>query len=173
MTDGEAIQQLMSMYTLAIDAKQWHLFERVFTADAEIDYNGGAHWNSMASFRDDFDVAHRIYDVTQHNSTNLVWHVDGDTGSAVSQAHVQLIRWGTAGGDMVTAGAWYDDELRRTADGWRISRRVCRVSWMSGNTGIIDGFTAADSYRPMPMSEGVENGSLGFLQRTGMTAASR
>jgi hypothetical protein len=33
MTDGEAIVQLVNLYALAVDAKQWQLFERIFTED--------------------------------------------------------------------------------------------------------------------------------------------
>jgi hypothetical protein len=171
MTDGEAIQQLVSLYTLAIDAKQWHVFERVFATDAEIDYPGGAHWDGMASFRDDFEVAHRIFDVTQHLITNLVWSVSGDTGSALSQCHFHLIRRGVPGGDMVTGGAWYDDDLRRTDDGWRIARRVCRVSWLEGNAGVIEGFNSGRGYDLMAMSQGVENGNLTFLSKSGLALA--
>ena len=28
---------------------------------------------------------------------------------------------------------WYDDALVRTVDGWRITRRVCRITWWTGN----------------------------------------
>jgi hypothetical protein len=28
---------------------------------------------------------------------------------------------------------WYDDSLLRTPDGWRITRRVCRITWWTGN----------------------------------------
>jgi hypothetical protein len=28
---------------------------------------------------------------------------------------------------------WYDDTLRRTLGGWRITRQVCRITWWTGN----------------------------------------
>jgi len=28
---------------------------------------------------------------------------------------------------------WYDDTLLRTPAGWRIIRRVCRITWWTGN----------------------------------------
>ena len=31
----------------------------------------------------------------------------------------------------------YDDELRRTADGWRIVHRTLTVTWTDGNPAVI------------------------------------
>lgn len=33
---------------------------------------------------------------------------------------------------------WYDDTLVRTPGGWRISRRVCRITWWTGNPLVQD-----------------------------------
>jgi SnoaL-like domain len=160
MTDGEAILQLLNLYAFAIDAKQWHLFDRIFTPDAAVDYPH-QKWDSGAAFRDDFDVAHRVFDATQHLISNVNWLVDGDTGSAVSQAHFHLIRRHTPGGDVAFGGAWYDDLLTRTDAGWRIARRTCRVTWLGGNAGAIPGFDR-EAYQLSSMSQGVHDGTLTF-----------
>jgi SnoaL-like domain len=161
MTEGETITQLMSLYALAIDSKQWRLFDRVFTPDVVADYPG-SRWENLKSWKEDFEAAHEGYDVTQHLVVNLNWHISGDTGQAVSQAHFHLIRWGFPGGDMAAGGAWYDDELRKTADGWRISKRMCRVSWLSGNAGVMPG--GGSSLSLVPMSQGVKEGTLNFVR---------
>jgi hypothetical protein len=160
MTDGESIVQLMNLYALAVDAKQLDLWDRVFVPDVEADYPWG-RWDNLQSWREDFLVAMvEPFDVTQHLVLNLNWNLSGDAGYAVSQGLFRLIRRGFPGGEAVAGGAWFDDELRMTADGWRISRRVCRVTWMEGNLAVMS------KRRPDPptsMSEGVKDGSLRFI----------
>jgi SnoaL-like domain len=161
MTDGESIVQLMHLYAFAIDAKQMQLFDQIFTPDVEADYTG-RHWNDRASWQKDFEASHQPFDVTQHLVLNVNWHVSGDTGRAFSQSLFRLIRRGCPGGDMVSGGAWYDDELRRTPDGWRISKRISRATWMSGNAAVIR-LHDMTTYPLTSMSEGVKNGTINFL----------
>ena len=44
---------------------------------------------------------------------------------------------GRAAGDPLWDGTgWYDDALVRTPAGWRITRRVCRITWWTGNPAV-------------------------------------
>lgn len=42
-----------------------------------------------------------------------------------------------ADGDPLWDGTgWYDDALVRTRAGWRTNRRVCRITWCTGNPAV-------------------------------------
>ena len=62
-----------------------------------------------------------------HVMTNMVCTVDGDRAMAVTYGPWLLVRHAAPGGSEWSGGGWYDDELARTDDGWRISRRRCGI----------------------------------------------
>ena len=41
-----------------------------------------------------------------------------------------------AGEPLWDGTGWYDDTLVRTSGGWRIARRVCRITWWIGNPRV-------------------------------------
>jgi hypothetical protein len=164
LTDGEAIMQLMTRYALAIDTKRWELLDLSFAPDAQIDFVG-QKWSDLDSWRHDWDLAHRKFDATMHVVTNIDWHVSGDTGNAISYGHFHLVTRNSEANYIVYGGAWYDDELRMTDDGWRISSRICGVTWVAGDP-------TAPEYefltpRLSAMSTGVGDGTLRFVGALG------
>ena len=44
-----------------------------------------------------------------------------------------LLRKAAGGNPLWDGTGWYDDTLVRTHGGWRITRRVCRITWWTGN----------------------------------------
>jgi hypothetical protein len=126
----------LNLYAFAVDTLQWDLFDKVFTPDVQADYLGHG-WTDLESWKHDFDVQHRALETSQHTVTNHQVVVDGDRATATSYAHARLIRTVPEGGDNFwECGAWYDDVLVRTPAGWRISKRVCRVNWWTGNPRV-------------------------------------
>ena len=64
---------------------------------------------------------------------------------------------------MVSGGARYDDEFAPDPlEGWRISKRISRATWMSGNAAVIR-LHDMTTYPLTSMSEGVKNGTINFL----------
>lgn len=45
----------------------------------------------------------------------------------------RLVRKDADGGALWDGTGWYDDAWLRTHAGWRIARRVCRITWWTGN----------------------------------------
>ena len=157
VTDGEEISQLMSLYALAIDAKQWRIFERVFTEDVQADYGPGGSWSNRADWQNDFEKMHVAYDATQHTMSNTSWTVAGDSGNVLTYGVFRLIRRGLAGGDTMAGGVWYDDVLRKTPEEWRICKRIARNIWLEGNFGMPpDG---SPGVQLTSLSNGVEDGT--------------
>lgn len=131
--DIPAIVNVINLYGLAMDTQRWDLFDRIFTSNVEVDFGPGSQWSERAAFKADFGAYHAPFDSTQHIMTNHVVEADGDRATAFTYGLWRLIRRGVESGDFWEGTGWYDDELVRTADGWRISRRACRVVWWGGN----------------------------------------
>jgi hypothetical protein len=135
--DKAEIVELINLYGFALDAHQWDLFERIFTDDVIAEFGpAGTEWVGRATLVAAFTDFHEQLDNHAHTMFGQLVHVDGDTANAFSYGTWVLVR--TAAGDDPTwvGTGWYDDELVRTEDGWRISHRVCRlVSW-TGNPAV-------------------------------------
>lgn len=132
-SDVEAIVQLLNLYGLAMDTQRWELFDRVFTADAEADFGGEAHWRDLATFKRDFAAFHAPFDSTRHVMSGHLVDVRGDAARSFCNGDWRLVRRAAPGSPLWDGTGWYDDELVRTPGGWRIRRRVCRVGWWTGN----------------------------------------
>jgi len=120
MTDRDEIFDLTVRYATAIDSKQYELLSTVFTPDADLDYGEVGHWTSAAEVTEFMDVAHRGAANTLHRMSNQVVAADGD--AATARTYVDALILGPDGSG-VNAIGYYDDELVRTADGWRIGKR--------------------------------------------------
>jgi 3-phenylpropionate/cinnamic acid dioxygenase small subunit len=130
--DERTIINLLNRYGLAMDARRWDLFDTIFTADVDLNYFG-LTWHDLPTFKAEFSKAHEHFDATQHAMANHLVDVSGDNASAFTYCLWRLIAKGTQGGDAFFGAAWYDDLLARTAAGWRIRKRSCRVLWTDGN----------------------------------------
>jgi hypothetical protein len=131
--DLPAIVNVINLYGLAMDTQRWALFDEIFTADVAVDFGPGSQWSDREAFKRDFGAYHAPFDSTQHVMANHVVKVDGDAAQAFTYGFWRLIRRGMEGGDFWEGTGWYDDALVRTAEGWRISRRACKVVWWGGN----------------------------------------
>ncbi len=131
--DRSTIINLLNLYALAVDTQRWDLFDRIFTPDVEGDLGSNAHWRDLSSFKRDFAVFHDPFEATQHTMANHQVALDGDRANTMAYGHWRLIRTMPKGGNMWEGCGWYDDRLVRTAKGWRIRHRVCRVLWWGGN----------------------------------------
>ena len=60
-------------------------------------------------------------------------HVDGHRAYSFCNGGWRLVRKAADGNPLWDGTGWYDDTLTRTPVGWRITRRVCRITWWTGN----------------------------------------
>jgi hypothetical protein len=135
--DNAEIIGVLNLYGFLLDAQQWDLFHRVFTADVKSEFGtAGLVWPDLASLKAHFVEFHEALDNHQHEIMGHVVHVDGDRAYAFSYGNWLLRREAVAGDPTWLGTGWYDDELVRTQAGWRIRSRVARmVSW-SGNPAV-------------------------------------
>lgn len=123
ISDRLEIQQLLVDYSTAIDTKRFDDLDRVFTPDAHIDYTelGGIAGTYP-------DVKAWLAEVLPnfpayfHMLGNFDIRIDGDT----ARSRTILFNPMKLGEDdqIMFCGLWYDDEFVRTAEGWRMTRRV-------------------------------------------------
>ena len=60
----------------------------------------------------------------------------GDTAQALTYGSWRLVRKAVDGMPLWDGTGWYDDDVVRTANGWRIKRRTCRIVWWVGNPQV-------------------------------------
>jgi 3-phenylpropionate/cinnamic acid dioxygenase small subunit len=119
--DRQDIADVLVRYATGIDLRDWPLFRTVFTDDCELDYGEIGSWKGIDAVADFMEKVHASAGHTLHRLTNQVIAVDGDT--AVARTYVDaLIMVGDEGAGVNGIG-FYDDEIVRTPDGWRIARR--------------------------------------------------
>ena len=148
MSEQEIIQTV-GLYSVALDSHSWDLFDAIFAADVVSDYPGGLFWSDLASFKADFTAMHEPVISHQHQLGVPQVVIDGDRAWTLTYGTYRLLRARRAEkfGDMSRGGAWYDDELARTAAGWRIVRRRARNFWWAGSFREDDDLpTAVDSF---------------------------
>jgi hypothetical protein len=127
----EAIAAVIQLYPTVLDSHSWDLFDEIFTQDVEADYPGSLHWYDLASFKRAFTEMHEATAGHQHFTGAPQIVIDGDRAFALTYGRFNLFKVSPAVGpfDMSEGGAWYDDTLVRTAEGWRIRKRTARNFW--------------------------------------------
>jgi 3-phenylpropionate/cinnamic acid dioxygenase small subunit len=119
--DRQDISEILIRYATGIDRRDWPLFRTVFTQDCELDYGEIGTFNGVDAITKFMEDAHALAGHTLHRLTNQAIAVDGDTATA--RTYIDgLIMFGDNGSG-VNAIGFYDDEITRTGDGWRIARR--------------------------------------------------
>ena len=119
--DQIEIQQLYARYNTAIDTGDSKAFGACFVADGVMDSGMGMH-SGLEAIEAFARKTHENLPGMRHNATNIVIEGEGDraTGSAF------LIGYLVDGGYKVITTGRYSDELSRTPEGWRFTKRVYR-----------------------------------------------
>ncbi len=163
--DKAAIIEIINLYGFALDAHAWELFDRVFTEDVTADFGpAGAKWSGLGDFKRSFAEFHASLDSHQHTMMGHLVQVEGDKAHAFSYGNWLLVRESAEGGSQWLGTGWYDDEIVRTDDGWRIQRRVCRLLSWSGNPAVPE---PNQEHRPdmqvNALRQHAEEGRIAFL----------
>jgi 3-phenylpropionate/cinnamic acid dioxygenase small subunit len=119
--DRQDISDLLVRYATGIDSRDWPLFRTVFTEDCALDYGVIGSWQGVDAVTEFMQQAHAMAGYTLHRLTNQAITVNGDTAAARTYIDAVIMAGGNDAG--VNAWGFYDDEIVRSADGWRIARR--------------------------------------------------
>ncbi len=127
LADRYALGQLVKVYALGADMRDYELMRSVFADDA---FGEGS--TKSAPIEEYLPFVFRgasAYQATQHNITNQHISIDGD--EAIVWSYAIAIHKAAVGGDMphLNIGVQYRDKCRRTAKGWLITHRKVVVQW--------------------------------------------
>lgn len=125
-TDRQQLQQLAIEYANAIDAREWDRLDRVFTPDARIDYTAvGGIAGGYPEVKAWLPGSLRFFKSYMHFVGNFHYEIDGDHARGQVACFNPMVVPGLIPGlpRTVVFGLWYEDEYRRTIEGWRINRR--------------------------------------------------
>lgn len=120
--DKADIAEVLVRYATGIDRRDWALFRTCWTDDVVADYVGVDRWESADAITAFMEASHADMGHTMHRLSNLAITVDGDTATA--RAYVDAVLMAPDGQSGLNPVGFYDDELVRTAAGWRIARRT-------------------------------------------------
>jgi ketosteroid isomerase-like protein len=126
--DRFAIQDVIIRYATAVDSKDDEMLAACFTDDATASFagvpagpGGAAIVEFLASLRGVVVIG------STHRFGNIVVTLDGDEADVQSSAVVYGVRGEPL--QLRLRGIRYHDRFVRTAQGWRIARRVHSPSW--------------------------------------------
>ncbi|AHC25087.1 MULTISPECIES: nuclear transport factor 2 family protein [Mycobacteriaceae] len=123
ISDRLEIQQLLIAYSTAIDSRRFDDLDQVFTADAYIDYRamGGVdgRYPEVKAWLSEVLPNFPAY---AHMLGNVDVRIAGDTAISRTLCFNPMVLGGE--GQVLFCGLWYDDEFIRTAEGWRMTKRV-------------------------------------------------
>lgn len=135
ISDRFEIQDLVFHYADLIDSKRFdELRATVFTEDAHIDY--GVFGGSVGDVDTTIEflkaaVSDELFPNSQHLNANVQVTLDGDAATGrVMCFNPMEMAMPDGGTQTYFIGLWYVDQYCRTAEGWRISRRVEEKSWV-------------------------------------------
>ena len=119
--DEHDIANVLVRYATGIDRRDWELFRTCFTEDVLAEYEGLDPWCSVEEITESMAASHADMGHTMHRLSNLAITVDGD--EATAHSYVDAILMAPDGQSGLNPRGFYDDELVRTPDGWRIAHR--------------------------------------------------
>ena len=135
LSDRLQINDLLTRYTVAIDQKDWSLLDTCFTKDAHLDYtSAGGVAGDYPTVRKWLEAALALFPMTLHYVTNSVVELNGDAATART-AVLNPMGFQQKDGSLhlFTVGAYYNDELARGDEGWRIRQRIEEQAFMQGS----------------------------------------
>lgn len=133
MSDERAIERVLVTYATAIDSKRFELLDGVFLPTAMLDFHEvSGRVGTYLEVRPWLEKRMARFRALHHQLGNVAIEVMGDR--ATSRAYVRAMHVYADGTDerWFEIGGVYEDELVRTADGFRIERRVLRHVFTNG-----------------------------------------
>lgn len=132
ISDRIELEKLVTDYAYAIDERAFDKLDDIFAADAYIDYRdmGGidGDYPRVKAWLPD---ALKHFPGFMHFVGNLSFELHGDTASGkVACFNPMIVPKPEGGTETMFLGLWYVDQYRRTAQGWRITQRVEKKSYM-------------------------------------------
>jgi SnoaL-like domain len=132
LRDREQIRDVALHYARSVDRHDWDGVRSCFAPGAV--WAGSLGESDAASYVDLLAPGVEVYEATMHVMGNQ--YVDVQPGADTGSVETYAVAWHLepAGADLddLVMGVRYCDDVVRTADGWRISRRQVARQWYRG-----------------------------------------
>ena len=130
LADRYAISQLVKVYALGVDMRDYELTRSVFAPDAHADGSGGI--GPIDDYLPKVYHGAAAYEATQHNITNQHVSLNGD--EALVWSYAIAVHKSAPGEERpnLTLGVQYRDTCRRFPKGWLIVSRKVVIQWAEG-----------------------------------------
>ena len=124
IADKFEIQEVLTAYAHAIDAREFDALDDLFTADAIIDYSAtGGISGGLEEIKPFLKSTLPMFKASQHYVTNPLIKLEVDCASCKSLLLNPMTMERETGPHTLFIGAWYVDEFVRRDAGWRIQAR--------------------------------------------------
>ena len=133
--DKRHIQELQNRYSYSIDAGQYDHLDAMFTPDATYHFVTGSTDN-IEALKSTIRDALSSLSTSQHINGNQWAEIEGNRATAGCYFTVHMYKKGLTDGEHFEMGGRYDDELVRTSEGWRFSKRAITILWSDGNPKV-------------------------------------
>ena len=133
--DKQYIRELQNRYSYAIDSAQYSNLDAMFTPDATYHFVTG-FTDNIEALKKTIQDALQPLTSSQHINGNQWAEIEGDRATAGCYFTVHMFKEGVVDGEHFEMGGRYDDELVRTSEGWRFSKRAITIQWSEGNAKV-------------------------------------
>ena len=130
LRDREQIRELPQRYAYGIDTRDWELVRAQFARDCIVEGNLGEA--AIEPYLERLRPGVEAYPATMHFMGNQYVRVEGEAGHVETYAVAYHMEADGSPIDDLVMGVRYCDNVTRTADGWRISRRRVINQWRRG-----------------------------------------
>jgi 3-phenylpropionate/cinnamic acid dioxygenase small subunit len=134
LQDRKEIEELLYRYAWMVDKRKWELMDDVFAPGATIDYTSTGGVKGL--YRETLEWLNRAlagWPLNLHVISNIVVDFSGDIAQSRCMFMAPMGRLKDDGSqDVILNGGHYYDTLQKTAEGWRISERICEQNIMMG-----------------------------------------
>ena len=126
VVDRLEIQDLISRYPVYVDNRELDQLDALFTPDARLDFTSfGGPNGGLADVKAFLTASLGMFASTQHMMGLPAIALNAHTATSKTSCHNPMVMEGPDGKRQAwLIGLWYDDELVKTADGWRIASRT-------------------------------------------------
>jgi len=135
LADRLAIARTLATFCARVDEYDMDAMSAVFTEDCEVDYGPGrgGPQSGRSAVHARIALGQSQFLRTHHQLGQSIVDLDGDSAHAMTYVTAWHLE---RDGSISQARLRYVDELRRTAAGWQISRRVGLASGIVGFEGV-------------------------------------
>lgn len=137
LRDRAAIIDVTIRYAWALDSRSWDDLDTVFLPDATAFMTEDLVGREAIKAR--VRRALEPLDLSQHIIANHQIVIEGDRASCRCYLQAQHVREAAGRSPNFIVAGRYEDQLVRTADGWRIAHRNLVIMWTDGNPSVARG----------------------------------